>query len=445
MENALAYTTIPHQLQRALPSDERDKSGALSNPGNETTLHQWKDFFVVFQQTLEQHTHAWYSSELIICILASSNKEIASIFASWLLGLPYLISESGDVLPDDELHGCKIDLKRWQQFLVNSATLDHGAIVENECIIRDHRAAIQKVAEGEYLWNEQGTDNDLIRLRLTCSQYILALSHHGQSTEGGVKDMGLCTDTRRNEYEASSLTCFRSMVNSLVSRMISLEKMKGDYVKKANQHRDSEGNAKSNQARKVDSLGLDKIVKAGATKRRAEMLVHETRKLVVPKEEWRIASARVQEMKSAAKNKRVQQSTDKRTKLKTARDKRVRAGQRVVSVDNVKVVVPFVPLKYDKKVRISSLRLQLLIPFAIIQLQKRNISFTDADAKKITALLDKLRQWFRDVNRDAFELAGRDKTKEPPEVIDVLLDAADSEWDIAKVYDIISSKKRKRQ
>ena len=149
-------------------------------------------------------------------------------------------------------------------------------------------------------------------------------------------------------------------------------------------------------------------------------------------------------MKSATKNKRVQQSLDKRTKLKTVRDRRVLAGQRVVSVDNVKVVVPFVPLKYDKKVRISSLRLQLLIPFVIIQLQKRNISFTNSDAKKITALLDKLRQWFRDENREAFEKAGGDKTKEPPEVIDVLLDAADSEWNIGKVYDIISSKKRKR-
>ena len=107
---------------------------------------------------------------------------------------------------------------------------------------------------------------------------------------------------------------------------------------------------------------------------------------------------------------------------------------------NLGVALPTRQVKHEAVEKIPSLWRNKIWPILIW-----NISFTDADAKKITALLDKLRQWFRDANREAFELAGGDKTKEPPEVIDVLLDAADSEWDIAKVYDIISSKKRKRQ
>jgi len=78
-----------------------------------------------------------------------------------------------------------------------------------------------------------------------------------------------------------------------------------------------------------------------------------------------------------------------------------------------------VPLKYDSKVKIGSLRLIVLIPFVIIQLEMRDIQYTVEDAGKINEMQYKLRQWNRDQHRQLIEDA-EDDLVEVPDKIEVL-------------------------
>ena len=106
------------------------------------------------------------------------------------------------------------------------------------------------------------------------------------------------------------------------------------------------------------------------------------------------------------------------------------------------------PLKYDIKVKIGSLRLKVLIPFVISQLDMRGVTYTDQEATKITALQDKLRQWNRDELRQAIEVSNEEEEEgivEPPDEIEVLINPAMPEWTIDHLYDVIGNgKKRKR-
>ena len=97
---------------RELPSDEFGDDERLKCAGKETTMKQWKDFFVVFQDTLLKHTRAWYDTELLPFAIASPDAEVASVFAAALLGVEVENGFGSDI--DSKFHGCKIDLSRWK-------------------------------------------------------------------------------------------------------------------------------------------------------------------------------------------------------------------------------------------------------------------------------------------------------------------------------------------
>jgi len=105
------------------------------------------------------------------------------------------------------------------------------------------------------------------------------------------KILGTCTDTKRNEIEASGLSSFRSMVNMFVTNQLS-KLMKSRGQSRGNRHRDSNGAARSNQARKQDNLGIDREPKAKPTKGKATMLIREALKLVVHADVCTIAKKR---------------------------------------------------------------------------------------------------------------------------------------------------------
>ena len=102
------------------------------------------------------------------------------------------------------------------------------------------------------------------------------------------------------------------------------------------------------------------------------------------------------------------------------------------------------PLKYDSKVKIGSLRLIVLIPFVIIQLEMRDIQYTVEDAGKINEMQHKLRQWNRDQHRQLIEDA-EDDLVEVPDEIEVLFDDSKPEWTIDKLYEVIGNAKKKKK
>jgi len=131
---------------------------------------------------------------------------------------------------------------------------------------------------------------------------------------------------------------------------------------------------------------------------------------------------------------RVQMQTDKRMKLKASRDARIVRNARVVSVENVKAVNGYFPLRYDGKVRIKSLRFKELKGFICIQLKKRNIPYgeDENDGTQLT-------KWNQDLH----------PVGDPPEDIKVLLnekgekDFDGVEWTMEKVFDLIADKTKK--
>jgi len=84
----------------------------LTKAGRQTTLKQWKDFIIVFQRTLHNHTSAWYGKELLPFAIASSNKEVRKVFTCWLLDKECLLEGADASAVDDDTHCCTIDLKR---------------------------------------------------------------------------------------------------------------------------------------------------------------------------------------------------------------------------------------------------------------------------------------------------------------------------------------------
>ena len=107
-------------------------------------------------------------------------------------------------------------------------------LLADDYILKDNVPGIHKIAAGKSLYDpgeaaaddyglddaENDEDADIVKLRNKCLAFVVALKHHGQTTEAGVKDIGTCTDTRRNEIQASSLSSFRSLVNMFVSNMV---------------------------------------------------------------------------------------------------------------------------------------------------------------------------------------------------------------------------------
>ena len=126
---------------------------------------------------------------------------------------------------------------------------------------------------------------------------------------------------------------------------------------------------------------------------------------------------------------------------------RVANNQVVVSVNAVNEVYAFVPLKYDSKVKIGSLRLKLLIPFVIIQLEMRGIPYAVEDAGSITTLQRKLREWNQTQHRGLIEADAEDDLVEVPDEIEVLFDDSKPDWTIDKLYEvhIIGNAKKKKK
>ena len=130
-------------------------------------------------------------------------------------------------------------------------------------------------------------------------------------------------------------------------------------------------------------------------------------------------------------------------KIKASRDDRIARNVRVVSVENVKAVNGYFPLKYDGKVRIKSLRFKELKGFVCIQLKKRNIPYGEDEngrtTKGVTVLKEILSKW----NQDQHPLGNA------PLDINVLLNEGGEkdydgvEWTMAKAFDIIADKTKK--
>ena len=122
---------------------------------------------------------------------------------------------------------------------------------------------------------------------------------------------------------------------------------------------------------------------------------------------------------------------------------RVQRNTLVVSVNNVVAVEAYFPLKFDSKVRIKSLRITALKGFICLQLKKRNISYHADDQGGtrlgVTALKDLLVQWQKD------EHTHNGGMGDPPEIIEVLLDDGDKDYEgVEMLYDVLGTNARRR-
>ena len=208
---------------------------------------------------------------------------------------------------------------------------------------------------------------------------------------------------------------------------------------KRNQHRGEDGVARSTHARKRDVEGNEgsESKRVRVTKEKSTELIEQTLRTfgsnAIP--HWSDAKNRSisHDLKTSIKS-RVQMQTDKMMKLKASRDARIVRNARVVSVENVKAVNGYFPLRYDGKVRIKSLRFKELKGFICIQLKKRNIPYgeDENDGTQLT-------KWNQDLH----------PVGDPPEDIKVLLnekgekDFDGVEWTMEKVFDLIADKTKK--
>lgn len=418
-----------------LDSDRHDEDGRLLDAGKETTMKQWKDFFTAFDDSLVKHTAAWYSTDFLPFAIASKDDEVSTVFACWLLGLDSTISE----IIESNTHSCTIDLQKWHYFL-KRCNIDPKSLLDTDFILSNNKEAISKIAAGIQLW-EGDNDMDICKLRKTCKELILAQKHHQQSGEAAVRDMGICTRTRRGEVQGSSLTSFRSVIISMTN--IKLRNKIQNEAPKNNAHRKN-GTALTPAARKQDTLGIkSKHRRVRVTKEKSTMLIQETLDFVPDSGIWKDAIKRVDSKAiSTAKQLRNSSHTEKRRLINAARNQRITTNQSHVSSNNIQNTISFTPLKYDGKVRTKSLRFKELVGFVRIQLKKRDVEYSEQDS--ITALKKKLEEWVR-VNH---EQSGKDG--DPPEDIEVLLDEGEIDddgiaWTIEKACEIIATKNNKRK
>ena len=425
----------------ALPCD-LFVDGPLVCAGKETTTKQWKDYFITFRDTLTKHTKSWYGKELLPFAIASSDQHVSSIFAASLSKLP--IDNPASV--QSPVHKCKIDLNRWKEFLSSIPDLD--VILDTDCILSRHKDAITALANNSYLWDDNDDHPNLQNLKSDCQRRILPIKHHQQSAEAAVRDIGICSRTHRGEIASSALTCFRSLVCGSAPTEIRGRMISEDRVPKANHHRGADGVARSTRARKRDFQGNEDSgsKRIRVTKEKSTVLIEKTLRTfgINALPHWSDAKKRStsDELKTSISI-RVKLQTEKRMKIKASRDDRIARNVRVVSVENVKAVNGYFPLKYDGKVRIKSLRFKELKGFVCIQLKKRNIPYGEDEngrtTKGVTVLKEILSKW----NQDQHPLGNA------PLDINVLLNEGGEkdydgvEWTMAKAFDIIADKTKK--
>jgi hypothetical protein len=255
-----------------LADDAYDDGGSLKVARKATTMKQWEDFFIVFRDTLVKHTRAWYGKDLLPFAIASSDKDVASIFAASLIGC-------GCVAPlpiQSPVHKCKIDLQRWKEFLAEMKVTD---LLQSDYILSRHQDAISSLAiMGVSLWESQPRENTaLLNLKFDCQRLILAVKHHQPSGEAAVRDIGICSRTGRGEKQSSPLTSFRSLILSSVSILIKEKMTREDRNPKPNVHRGVDYIARYIRAKKQDDQGNnEKSQRVRPTKERSTMNIVET-------------------------------------------------------------------------------------------------------------------------------------------------------------------------
>jgi len=280
-----------------------------------------------------------------------------------------------------------------------------------------------------------------VKLRKTCCHLILGLKHHQQSGEAAVRDMGICTRTRRSEVSASPLTTFRSFVISNANHKI--RNINDNRTLKANYHRDSEGAPLSKQAEKRDRVDSDKKKSARVrpTKNAIVILINECLSMSVFHDPIRYRKskkrARCAELVSS-KETIMRMKTEKRALLISRRTTRRDANFRVVDATNITPVISHTPLRYDGRVRVSSLRKKVMIGFVKLQLAHRQVSFGENEG--ITALINKLRGWVENEERGRVG-PNAALTANTDQVIEIILsdspekDSEGVEWTIALVHE----------
>lgn len=431
---------VAMEMLNELPSDVRNGDDRLTHAGKETTLTQWTDFFITFKMMLEKHMRSWYAQDKLHFAIALSDKAVASLFAASLLDKEIDVA----VQIQSPIHRCKIDLVKWKAFL---ADVQPSNLLQTNHILSRHQEAVKCIAEGASLWDSE--DELLVSLRKDPCQLILALKHHQQSGEAAVRDMGICTSTRREDVQASSITANRSLVLSAANNHLR-QKFKDENRKtKPNFHRGPDNEARSAQAQKQDNNqenASPKEPRVRPTKEKAAKNMEETLKIfgVTKSHLWADASRRSRSTDlKKAKDLRVQMQKAKREKIIASRQQRLQRGNNVVSVENVDAAIGFFPLKFDGKIRVKSLRFKELKGFVCIQLKKRQIPYQEAEDGStnlgITALKDLLVSW---------NVRQHTGPGDPPQDIDVLLEGEEKdfdgvEWTIEKVYDVLAEKNKK--
>jgi len=183
-----------------------------------------------------------------------------------------------------------------------------------------------------------------------------------------------------------------------------------DRLPKANYHHGADGVARSTGSRKRDFQGNEDSgsKRIRVTKEKSTVLIEQMLCTfgVNALPHWSDAKKRStsDKLKTSIKI-RVKLQTEKRMKIKASRDDRIARNVRVVSVENVKAVNGYFPLKYDGKVRIKrSLRFKELKGFMCIQLKKRNIPYGEDENGRRTKGVTVLKEILSKRNQDQHPL-----------------------------------------
>ena len=233
------------EMMNNLPNDKySDDDGSLLEAGKETTLKQWKLFFSNYKIILGKHMISWRDQSKLHFALASSDKEVASIFAAKLKSINYIPPNN---IIQSPVHKCKVDLQRWKKYLDEQ---DPTNTISTTRFLQNHDQAILKLAMGSSLWSDN--DPSITLMKKDCCMLILPLKHQQHSAEAAVRDIGICSETGRCDHQASAIQAFRSLVQSKANFKRREEMQNEDWKPSPNKHRDKNGNPLTAQAQKID-------------------------------------------------------------------------------------------------------------------------------------------------------------------------------------------------
>ena len=375
--------------------------GTEKKPGKVITLRQAHNFFDEYKKTYISYYQRWWK-ELVPFAIAGTSPPCATEFARWYFGMPTTVFDN--TFTDNAstyycaIHDRSIDIYDWRAFLDEMS--GDGNEVDDPILLK-HENAVEKIAEGAHLYEELEEDPDVAKLLRDCKLHMLIGKHHTQSTEGGVRDISICSSTRRSEEDSSALSLIRSLHISPIN-----EKAAEEY-----RHRLKRGNRHMSGGRRAD-----REPRSPAAKRRRERGLHPGERPTIANDKARAkltiahleasadSPADREKAKEGRKRKKGAESagglrkkqtlarvvTSRATIVKKARANRLGADVEPVDAD--------VPPEVLGMKKFSFLQKNVHMNLVKAELDARGEGYGERD--NITALVGKLKKWKTDTKTD---------------------------------------------